>query len=160
MVVGKSKAGGAEVRRADREPTWASQERPRYQVEVELAPIPTILRRYGIEPADVACAWIDVQGFEAKILRSGEALWRQGVFVHTELWPFGLRHQGGDEAFLALAERHFATFVDIRAAGARDTDLKPITALAELFVNSDPEWYTDVLLIPEQATRAQVPGMS
>jgi FkbM family methyltransferase len=144
IVVGTLNGGAGEVRRPGRAPTWGSSEALRYEEEVELAPLEEIIGCYGVELDEIAFVWADIQGSEARLLRSGEALWRHGIPLVTEIWPFGLQHQGDTEAFLALAGRNFASFVDLRSS----LDVRPIAALAALFTGRNRHWDTDVVLLP------------
>jgi FkbM family methyltransferase len=147
IVVGSLNGGGGEIRRPGRAPTWWSSEVTRYEEEVELAPLPEIIARYGVELDEIAFVWADIQGSEAKLLRSGEALWRHGIPLYTEIWPFGLRHQGDADAFLSLATRNFASFVDVRSSLA----VRPIAELAAMFTGRDRDWDTDVVLVPAES---------
>jgi FkbM family methyltransferase len=147
----KSLNGGAgEIRRPGHAPTWEPSA-TRYEEEVDLAPLPDILARHGVELDEIAFVWADIQGSEARLLSSGEELWRHGIPLCTEIWPFGLQHQGDADAFLTLATRDFVSFVDLRSS----LDPRPIAELAELFTGRDRHWDTDVVLAPRQAEPAR-----
>jgi FkbM family methyltransferase len=137
-------SGAGEIQRAGRAPSWGPDEAERHEEEVDLAPLPEIVARHGVELDEIAFVWADIQGSEARLLRSGEPLWRHGIPLYTEVWPFGLEHQGDAETFLALAEQSFASFVDVRSSPA----VRPIAELAALFPSRNPSWDTDVVLIP------------
>jgi FkbM family methyltransferase len=144
IAVSSRNGGAGEIRRSGRAPTWGRSDATRYEEEVELAPLPEIVARYGVGLDEIAFVWADIQGSEARLLRSAEALWRHGIPLYTEVWPFGLQHQGDADAFLTLATRNFASFVDVRSSLA----VRPIAELPALFTGRNREWDTDVVLVP------------
>jgi FkbM family methyltransferase len=118
IAVSSRNGGAGEIRRSGRPPTWGRSDATRYEEEVELAPLPDIIARYGVQLDEIP--------------------------LYTEVWPFGLQHQGDADAFLTLATRNFASFVDVRSSLA----VRPIAELAALFTGRNREWDTDVVLVP------------
>jgi FkbM family methyltransferase len=56
--------------------------------------------------------WMDVQGFEGRVLQGGARTVQAGVPVVAELWPYGIRRSGLDrDQFCAIVESLFTRFL-------------------------------------------------
>lgn len=84
----------------------------RETVEVEARPLGDVLA--GLEPAfreDLRVVWIDVQGHEGRVFEGSRELFRSGVPVVSEIWPYAMRRAGvSEEAFQRIVEdlwRHY-----------------------------------------------------
>lgn len=143
--------GGSELAIDGRAPTFAPRLPTASTAEVTLEPLDRVLERHAVDPGDVAFAWSDAQGCEADVIASGRSLWAAGVPLYAELWPQGLEQQASVAEFLALAGRHFRSFIEAQALAAGRLERRPVGELADLIESSgwrsDPDWHTDVLLL-------------
>jgi FkbM family methyltransferase len=63
--------------------------------------------------------WMDVQGFEGRVLEGGTRTIQAGVPVVAEFWPYGIRRSGLDrDQFCGLVESLFSGFVLLGARSA------------------------------------------
>jgi FkbM family methyltransferase len=118
-------------------------------VRVPAITLDELARAHKVALEEVAFIWSDTQGYERQMIESGASLWAAGVPVFLELWRNGLRVHGGVDAFVATAERHFASLVsrrDLMKRGAA-APLRPISELESL-VEGAGDGHTDALPVP------------
>lgn len=90
----------------------------RETIEVPGRPLDQVVADLPDGFGDIALVWIDVQGFEASVIRGGSALWGRGIPVVSELWPYGLERAGTALDDLApLVKEYWSRFAIIRPAG-------------------------------------------
>ena len=151
VVIPAANGGGGELALDGRTPTFAPRFRAVSAAEATLELLDDVLQRHAVSPSEVAFAWCDAQGCEADVIASGRSLWAAGVPLYAELWPRGLEQQASVADFLALAGRHFCSFIEAEALAAGRLERRPVGELADLIESSgwrsDPDWYTDVLLL-------------
>ena len=121
------------------------------RIVVPSRPLEAIVAAQGLAPGQVALVWSDTQGFEREVIESGRALWAAGVPVFLELWPEGLRAQGGLESFADRARECFATMVsgaDLLCFGP-EAEVHPIEDLIGMLRDLDARHgEADALLLP------------
>lgn len=113
-------------------------------VAVPLRSIDSMVAAGEIVPSDIGLLWIDVQGFEAEVLRGASALIDAGVPAVIEYSP---EHMASGPAELRdLIAARFARIGDLREAraGSRVT-LRPSSDIATL---RPAGRFTDLLLLP------------
>lgn len=98
------------------------------------------------QPRDLALVWMDVQGFEAHVLRGAPALLSSGVPVVAEVWPYGLRRAGTSaEAFCTLAATAWSAYYELRGAAFEKSAIAELPALLRRL--SGDEDYTNVVFL-------------
>lgn len=96
----------------------------------------------------IELAWIDVQGYEAGVLRGGAALFSRGVPAVLEVWPYGLRRAGtSDEEFCELAGRYWRHYYDFSEPAVRRRDAAELPALLRE-LGAAGVTHHDVLFVP------------
>jgi FkbM family methyltransferase len=151
MILPAGNGGGGEIRRPDRQPSFAGRHAVRGVVDVRAAGLADLLRAHGVAPERVAFVWSDSQGSETDVIASGSSLWAAGVPLFTELDPSTWGGRDGVEAFLAVAFRHFAAFIDAETL-ILDAAVpsRPIAELAS-FCHTLGADGGDALLLPDGA---------
>jgi FkbM family methyltransferase len=88
--------------------------------------------------------WMDVQGYEAHVLRGAPRVIATTVPLVTEIWPYGLRRAGTSNAtFCDVAASHWATFSELP-----DLEPRPVAELPALLDRlSGDEDYTNVVFL-------------
>jgi FkbM family methyltransferase len=82
---------------------------------------------------DIACLWIDVQGYDAYVLKGARALVARGTPVVTEFWPYGMRRAGVTPAsYTTLLGELFSSCVVVRET-ERSAPRRVAEALPPLF---------------------------
>lgn len=70
-------------------------ESARQLITVRSRPLDEIMKQVPGGFADqVSLVWVDVQGYEGYVFRSGESFFRRGMPVMVEIWPYGVRRAG------------------------------------------------------------------
>ena len=86
------------------------QESSRPTVSAQSIPLDQLLSQESIAPSDIGLVWIDVQGHEGYVIKSGSALFAQKPPTLIELWKYGIERSGMSiEAFCELLLRHWST---------------------------------------------------
>jgi FkbM family methyltransferase len=86
------------------------QESSRPTVSVQSIPLDQLLIRESISPADVGLVWIDVQGHEGYVIKSGHTLFSQKPPTLIELWKYGIERSGMRiESFCELISSYWST---------------------------------------------------
>jgi FkbM family methyltransferase len=151
VLIPAANGGGGELVLDGRSPTFASRFQTLSAIEATLELLDVVLQRHAVSPGEVAFVWCDAQGCEADVIASGRSLWGAGVPLYAELWPRGLEQQASVAEFLALAGRHFCSFIEAEALTAGRLERRPLGELADLIESSgwhsDPDWSTDVVLL-------------
>lgn len=145
------RVGGAE------EAPGAMDEARRRVISVPARRLDTALTGHGLDAADVAMVWVDVQGHEAHVLEGASELIAAGVPFTIEYWPYGLQRAGGLDRLHALISEGFAEVVDLGppAAGLEPVVL-PAGEVASLAARyTGPTGFCDLVLLP-----ARVDGVS
>ncbi len=116
--------------------------------DVRALPLGDAISGAGVHPSEVALVWADVQGSEAAVIETGEALWSLGVPLWAEFEPGLLTMHGGVERFYTAASRSFDRFIEARRLFAEGLEAAPqdISRLREV-LDLTPQ-QTDVLLLP------------
>ncbi|MFN0205532.1 MAG: FkbM family methyltransferase [Planctomycetota bacterium] len=71
------------------------QESKRRVIEVATRPLDELWASLPAEfTKSLAVIWMDVQGFEASVIRGGMQLFRTPVALSTEIWPYGIQRSG------------------------------------------------------------------
>jgi FkbM family methyltransferase len=94
---------------------------------VATATLDSVLARFGLAPEEVGLMWIDVQGFEAEVLRGAASVLALRRPIVFEYRPTALRERGTLER-LAQALAGYETFIDLRQKHELPTDLETVTA--------------------------------
>jgi FkbM family methyltransferase len=86
------------------------QESSRPIVSVQSIPLDQLLIQESIAPTDIGLVWIDVQGHEGYVIKSGHALFSQKPPTLIELWKYGIEQSGMSiENFCELISRYWST---------------------------------------------------
>lgn len=97
-------------------------------------------------PRDLALVWMDVQGFEAHVLRGAPTLLSSGVPVVAEIWPYGLRRAGTSaEVFCALAASAWSSYYLLQGAAFEPSAIAELPALLRRL--SGDEDYANVVFL-------------
>jgi FkbM family methyltransferase len=119
---------------------------------VPAAPLNSILADHGINAAEVALVWADVQGSETAVIRSGTELWLAGVPLYLEVDPSSLEQHSGIDGFIDAVQGSFTGFIERRALVARGLAPMPrpiaeFGAWVGTLTSGGPNSYSDALLI-------------
>lgn len=84
-------------------------ESSREVIEVQCRTLDGLLSSLPVEfTKELALVWMDVQGFEAHVLRGGPRTFGTGVALATEVWPYGLQRAGTTpEEFCGLVRGYY-----------------------------------------------------
>jgi FkbM family methyltransferase len=124
----------------------ALAESQRRTVSVPVTTLDAALSAEGIDPAELALVWSDVQGHEAQMLTGASGLLGAAVPVVIEYWPYGLRRAGGLERLEALIAGHYREIVEVGRSGApRRLAAAEIGVLRERYGAADE--YADLVLL-------------
>lgn len=86
------------------------QESSRPTVSAQSITLDQLLIQESITPSDIGLVWIDVQGHEGYVIKSGYTLFAQKPPTLIELWKYGIERSGMSiEAFCELLSRHWST---------------------------------------------------
>lgn len=118
-------------------------------IPVPSTPLSTLLEQHEIRAGDIALVWSDTQGSETGVIRSAPALWRAGVPLYLEVWPYSLDLHGGVDAFVDAVQANFSSFVsrsDLIAGG----DPRPVEAFPGWVrsVGHGVDIFSDALVLP------------
>ncbi|MGC3970946.1 MAG: FkbM family methyltransferase [Pirellulales bacterium] len=147
MVLSLTNSGGAEIRSSTSRQGFGSVTSSHRTVRVPVKTLNQLIAENGVAPQNVAVVWSDTQGAEAGVMAGGADIWRTGACLFAELWPQGLRAQGGVHRFLAEAGRHFDRFVPCENLQPTD-EARPIGQLASFVAAMDDEEFTNALFLP------------
>lgn len=147
MVLSLSNSGGAEIKSASPQQAFGTVTADHRVVRVPTVSLNQITADRGVAPDRVALVWSDTQGAEAGVVASGGHLWSRGVPLFAELWPVGLRTQGGVDRFLAAVTQHFDRFLPCENVQPSDRP-RPIRELAEFVAHMSDESFTNALFLP------------
>jgi FkbM family methyltransferase len=87
-------------------------ENSRATVTVPAATLDGLLDRVCPAGERPSLIWMDVQGFEGRVLEGGTRTIQAGVPVVAEFWPYGIRRSGMDrDQFCGILESLFSSFV-------------------------------------------------
>lgn len=94
---------------------------------------------------DDLLVWIDVQGFEAKVLEGAHQLLHKKPALCIEFWPYGLENQGGIEPLMSVLS-NYSLFYDL---ATDDKNAEPLCTLEKLYAqNYQADSFTmDILLV-------------
>lgn len=96
--------------------------------------------------------WIDVQGFEARVLAGAASLLEAGTPLVIEFWPAAMAPQGGLDALISALEIYpSASFADL---GASSPVLRPLSpkAIRDVYETLDSSGRsTDLLVLPARS---------
>lgn len=115
-----------------------------------------------LDPADVGLLWIDAQGHEPQVLDGASQLLERSVPAVVAVRRRKLARTGTTDTFAELLERHYDTFVDLRAPDLEPEGWKPgLRAVSELrdWVREGPTT-TDVLVYSSSARNEAGGGSS
>ncbi|TDC62143.1 FkbM family methyltransferase [Streptomyces hainanensis] len=119
-------------------------------IAVQAVRLDDLLAAEGVEPGDIGMCWIDVEGYEAHLLRGAGSLLAAEVPTVAEFWPYGLELSGGYDELCAAVRAHYTAFVDLRRpfdeAGAPIT--RPAGSLGDLRAVYQGRECTELLLVP------------
>ncbi len=81
-------------------------------ITVPASTLDDLLERVSPSQERPSFIWMDVQGFEGRVLQGGTRSLQAGVPVVTEFWPYGIRRSGLDrDQFCGLLGSLFRSFV-------------------------------------------------
>jgi FkbM family methyltransferase len=108
-------------------------------------PVPCY-RLDDVVPERPALLWMDVQGFELRVLAGAPRVLATGVPVVMEFGPYLIARSGITvEEYCEFISSRFATFVDLGIAGAQPV---PTREIGTLFTRYRGLTYSDLLLVP------------
>jgi FkbM family methyltransferase len=115
------------------EATWPTIQVPGYRLD-------------DVVPERPALIWMDVQGYELRVLEGAPRLLATGVPLVMEFGPYWIERAGITvEEYCAFIESRFATFVDLGLPGAPPV---PTREIGTLFARYQGLAYSDLLLVP------------
>ena len=86
------------------------QESSRPTVAVQSIPLDQLLSQESIAPSEIGLVWMDVQGHEGHVIKSGHQLFAQKPPTLIELWKYGIERSGMKiEVFCELLSRYWST---------------------------------------------------
>jgi FkbM family methyltransferase len=147
MVLSLSNSGGAEIKSATTQQAFGTVTSKHRTVRVSKISLDQLIAERGVAADRVALVWSDTQGAEAGVTAGGASLWSAGVPLFAELWPVGLRTQGGVERFLAAAEQNFDRFLPCENVQPSDRP-RPICELTKFVSKMNDETFTNALFLP------------
>ncbi len=121
-------------------------ESSRATVTVPAATLDGLLERVCPAGERPSLIWMDVQGFEGRVLAGGTRTIQAGVPVVAEFWPYGIRRSGMDrDQFCGILESLFTTFVLLGDAPTT-RDIRELRRMFDELVISTR--HRNVLLLP------------
>ena len=98
---------------------------------------------------EIALVWIDVQGYEGHVFRSGQTLFSRGMPVVSEIWPYALRRTGmSDAEFCAIVEQLWGGYARLIE---EEFVCFPIDAFAEYYAKLDRTQFENVIFLAGDA---------
>jgi FkbM family methyltransferase len=124
----------------------AYDESSRATVTVPAATLDGLIDRVCPAGEHPSLIWMDVQGFEGRVLEGGTRTIQAGVPVVAEFWPYGIRRSGMDrDEFCGILESLFNTFV-LLSAPPITQDIRSLRRMFDELVTSTR--HRNVLLLP------------
>ncbi len=153
MIVPLVARGGSEIAARPANRTEPPFQAPCEMVRVQTTRVDTLLHKLQIAPERVALVWCDVQGSDDAVLVTGEALWRAGVPLWTEIAPVLLARQGSLPEFVTHVTTYFRAFVPRLQFETVGIDAAPfaIETFADWMNQLTGDAQTDVLFLPRAA---------
>jgi FkbM family methyltransferase len=142
--LGLSKMGGGDHRVMTSNEEGYFGESSWDRISVPVRRLDEMVDELGIDLSRVALAWLDTQGYEARILVGASGLTSSTVPVLTEYWPYGLRRNKSLDLFHDLVADRYSTVVDIGGSRPRICEAAKVASIAERY---DGASYTDLLLV-------------
>jgi FkbM family methyltransferase len=106
----------------------------------------TLLEELAIKPGDVKLLWMDVQGYELRVLQGAETILAGHVPVVTEFGPYWIARAGiTQQEFSAYLGSHFAWYYDLGEANPQRRRTADIGAMFERYTHRT---FSDLLLLP------------
>ena len=123
------------------------EDRPR--VPVPLRTLDDVLADLSIDPSKVGLVWVDVQGYEGRLLRGASATLSRGAPVLAEVWPYGIRRTGMDrDEYVEIVRELFDRIVEVGEDGTRFTPRDPAWVAGLFDERPRPEQNAEVLFVP------------
>ncbi|MDQ2650303.1 MAG: FkbM family methyltransferase [Actinomycetota bacterium] len=143
LILSSVSAGDHRVRRADDIPS----SHPGI-VAVQQRTLDDIVHDAGVDPSDVALAWVDTQGHEPGVMAGATSLLAARVPFIIEFWPEMYVESGLLDELLTTLSASFRSYIDLREPSEV---VHPISELGALAGRLAPvrSGQTDLVLLPD-----------
>lgn len=128
-----------------------SKEQSQHHVDVPAAGLMDILATNRIIPERVGFVWSDTEGSEAKVIKTGDALWLSGIPLYIEVYPKILAKQGAVQDLKQSVVQYFSHFITIETLmkAGFSAEALSVSHFSNFFDQLDRiNDLTDVLLLP------------
>lgn len=99
---------------------------------VELITLDELCKRENINPEDVDYLWIDVEGFEANVLKGASDVLKHGIPLMQEFNPFVYEERGLLDQYCEIMEKYYDFFVDYSQYAQGKEIKRPVGEIREL----------------------------
>lgn len=99
---------------------------------VELITLDELCKREYINPESIDYLWIDVEGFEANVLKGATAILEKGIPLMQEFNPFVYEKRGLLDEYCEIMEKYYDFFIDYSQYAQGKEIKRPVSDIREL----------------------------
>ncbi len=112
--------------------SWTENSSPKGEEVVELITLDELCKREGINPKNLDYLWIDVEGFEANVLKGAFEVLGHRIPLMQEFNPFAYEERGLLDQYCEIMEKYYDFFVDYYQYIQGKEIKRPITEIRKL----------------------------